>query len=58
LRRAGTFSASVDVDCEYEDAFGEGMGEVPEDSKDLVGHVQRLLSIQSFAVLTFIVIML
>lgn len=58
LGRAGTFSASVGVDCEYEDAFGEGVGEVPKDSKDLAGHCWRVLSIQSFAILTFIVIML
>lgn len=30
-----TFSASVDVDCEYEDAFREGVGEISQDSKDV-----------------------
>lgn len=57
--RVCTFSAPVDVDCKYEDAFREGVGKVPEDSKDLAGHFQHVLSIyQSFAQLTFIVYML
>jgi len=53
-----TFSASVDVDCEYEDAFREGMGEISQDSKDLAGYGKHLFAIQSFGILTFILNML
>jgi hypothetical protein len=43
---------------EYEDAFREGVGEIPDDSKGLAGLGQRLLIIQSLATLTFIANML